>query len=101
MVDILRGYQDNLHISHFDNAVDWGWFWFLTRPFFWVLDHLYKLFGNFGLAILGLTVVVKLDFLPAADRVLPLDEQDEEAAAADGGAEETAMPTIRRSSSWR
>ncbi|HEX4177002.1 MAG TPA: membrane protein insertase YidC, partial [Rhizomicrobium sp.] len=64
VVDILRGYQDNLHISHFDNAVDWGWFWFLTRPFFWVLDHLYKLFGNFGLAILGLTVVVKLIFFP-------------------------------------
>ena len=64
VVDILRGYQDNLHISHFDNAVDWGWFWFLTRPFFWVLDHLYKLFGNFGLAILGLTVVVKIIFFP-------------------------------------
>ncbi len=64
VVDILRGYQDNLRISHFDNAVDWGWFWFLTRPFFWVLDHLYKLFGNFGLAILGLTVVVKLVFFP-------------------------------------
>jgi YidC/Oxa1 family membrane protein insertase len=64
VVDILRGYQDNLHISHFDNAVDWGWFWFLTRPFFWVLDHLFKLFGNFGLAILGLTVVVKLIFFP-------------------------------------
>jgi YidC/Oxa1 family membrane protein insertase len=67
VVDILRGYQDNLHISHFDNAVDWGWFWFLTRPFFWVLDHLYKLFGNFGLAILGLTVVVKLIFFPLAN----------------------------------
>jgi YidC/Oxa1 family membrane protein insertase len=64
VVDILRGYQDNLGISHFDNAVDWGWFWFLTRPFFWVLDHLYKLLGNFGLAILGLTVVVKLIFFP-------------------------------------
>jgi len=64
VVDILRGYQDNLHIRNFDNAVDWGWFWFLTRPFFWVLDHLYKLFGNFGLAILGLTVVVKLVFFP-------------------------------------
>jgi YidC/Oxa1 family membrane protein insertase len=64
VVDILRGYQDRLHISHFDNAVDWGWLWFLTRPFFWVLDHLYKLFGNFGLAILGLTVVVKIVFFP-------------------------------------
>ena len=33
-------------------AVDWGWFWFLTQPFFWLLDNLYKLLGNFGLAIL-------------------------------------------------
>jgi YidC/Oxa1 family membrane protein insertase len=64
VVDILRGYQNNLGIVNFVNAVDWGWFWFLTRPFFWVLDHLYKLLGNFGLAILGLTVVVKLVFFP-------------------------------------
>jgi YidC/Oxa1 family membrane protein insertase len=67
VVDILRGYQDSQNIIHFDNAVDWGWFWFLTRPFFWVLDHLYKLFGNFGLAILGLTVVVKLVMFPLAN----------------------------------
>jgi YidC/Oxa1 family membrane protein insertase len=44
--------------------VDWGILSFLTRPFFWVLDHLYKLFGNFGLAILGLTVVLKLLTFP-------------------------------------
>ena len=48
VVDILRGYQDNLQASaHFDNAVDWGWFWFLTRPFFWLLDHLYKIHRQF------------------------------------------------------
>jgi YidC/Oxa1 family membrane protein insertase len=67
VVDILRGYQDSLGISRFDNAVDWGWLFFLTRPFFWVLDHLYKLFGNFGLAILGLTVIVKLVTFPLAN----------------------------------
>ncbi len=64
VVDILRGYQDRQQIARFDNAVDWGMLSFLTRPFFWVLDHLYKLLGNFGLAILGLTVVVKLLFFP-------------------------------------
>ena len=64
VVDILRQYQDQQHIVHFDNAVDWGMMWFLTRPFFWMLDQLYKLFGNFGLAILGLTVVVKILFFP-------------------------------------
>ena len=67
VVDILRGYQDRQKIVNFDYAVDWGWFWFLTRPFFWVLDHLYRLWGNFGLAILGLTVVVKLAFFPLAN----------------------------------
>jgi YidC/Oxa1 family membrane protein insertase len=67
VVDILRGYQDSQKIANFDYAVDWGWFWFLTRPFFWVLDHLYRLWGNFGFAILGLTVVVKLAFFPLAN----------------------------------
>jgi YidC/Oxa1 family membrane protein insertase len=67
VVDILRGYQDSQNIAHFDLAVDWGWFWFLTRPFFWLLDHLNKLLGNFGLAILALTVVVKIVFFPLAN----------------------------------
>jgi YidC/Oxa1 family membrane protein insertase len=64
VVDILRGYQDGQKIVQFDNAVDWGMMFFLTRPFFWILDYLYKLLGNFGLAILGLTVAVKLLFFP-------------------------------------
>ncbi len=64
VVDILRGYQDSQNIAHFDLAVDWGWFFFLTRPFFWLLDNLYKVLGNFGLAILALTVIVRLVFFP-------------------------------------
>jgi YidC/Oxa1 family membrane protein insertase len=67
VVDILRGYQDSQNITHFDNAVDWGWFFFLTRPFFWLLNILNKTLGNFGLAILALTVVVKLVFFPLAN----------------------------------
>jgi YidC/Oxa1 family membrane protein insertase len=66
VVNILRGYQDSQNIIHFDNAVDWGMFFFLTRPFFWLLDTLNKFLGNFGLAILGLTVIVKLVFFPLA-----------------------------------
>ena len=66
VVDILKGYQDSQGIVEFDRAVDWGWFWFLTRPFFWLLDFFNKLLGNFGLAILALTVVVKLVFFPLA-----------------------------------
>ena len=67
VVNILRGYQDSQNIVHFDQAVDWGWFWFLTRPFFWLLDILNKALGNFGLAILGLTVIVKIVFFPLAN----------------------------------
>jgi YidC/Oxa1 family membrane protein insertase len=67
VVDILQGYQAKQGIVNFDLAIDWGWFFFLTRPFFWLLDNLYKLIGNFGLAILTLTVIVKIVFFPLAN----------------------------------
>ncbi|MGZ5922066.1 MAG: membrane protein insertase YidC [Rhizomicrobium sp.] len=67
VVDILRGYEKSQNISRFDNAVDWGWFWFLTQPLFWLLDIFSKFIGNFGIAILMLTVVVKLLFFPLAN----------------------------------
>ena len=67
VVDILRGYQKSESIAHFDKAIDWGWFWFLTQPLFWLLDIFYKFIGNFGIAILMLTVVVKLLFFPLAN----------------------------------
>jgi YidC/Oxa1 family membrane protein insertase len=67
VVDILRGYEKSQGIARFDNAVDWGWFWFLTQPLFWLLDIFYKFIGNFGIAILMLTVVVKLLFFPLAN----------------------------------
>jgi YidC/Oxa1 family membrane protein insertase len=67
VVDLLRGYEKSQGIARFDNAVDWGWFWFLTQPLFWLLDVFYKYIGNFGLAILMLTVVVKTLFFPLAN----------------------------------
>jgi len=67
VVDILRGYERTQNIARFDNAVDWGWFWFITQPLFWLLDQYYKLIGNFGLAILMLLVTVKLLFFPLAN----------------------------------
>jgi YidC/Oxa1 family membrane protein insertase len=67
VVDILRGYENSQGIVRFDNAVDWGWFWFLTQPLFWLLDFFYKFIGNFGVAILMLTVVVKTLFFPLAN----------------------------------
>ena len=73
VLDILRGYEHSQNIARFDNAVDWGWFWFLTQPLFWLLDVFSKFVGsfgfvgNFGLAILMLTVVVKILFFPLAN----------------------------------
>ncbi len=67
VVDILRGYETGQGIVGFDKAVDWGWFWFITKPLFWLLDIFYKFIGNFGIAILMLTVAVKLLFFPLAN----------------------------------
>ncbi|HXC54312.1 MAG TPA: membrane protein insertase YidC [Rhizomicrobium sp.] len=67
VVDTLRHYEHTLGIQSFDMAIDWGWFRPITQPLFWVLDYFYKLLGNFGLAILLLTVCVKLVTFPIAN----------------------------------
>ncbi len=64
---LLHDYEERLHIARFDYAVDWGWFWFLTRPIFQALDWLNALLGNFGLAIMVFTVFVKALFFPLAN----------------------------------
>lgn len=67
-VEVLQRYQNDLGIQRLDMAVDWGMFWFLTRPFFSVLHWFTGVFGNVGLAILTLTVGVKLIFFPLANK---------------------------------
>jgi len=67
VVDILRTYEHRDGITRFDLAVDWGWFIFITQPLFWVLDQLVRYLGNFGLAILALTVFVKAVTFPIAN----------------------------------
>ncbi len=67
-VHLLDRYEEQLKIARFDLAVDFGWFYFLTKPLFFVLDYFFKLLGNFGLAILLLTVCVKLIFFPLANK---------------------------------
>ncbi|MDQ6869380.1 MAG: membrane protein insertase YidC, partial [Pseudomonadota bacterium] len=64
----LDKYQANFGIEKFDLLIDWGWFYFITRPMFRLLDLIYKFVGNFGVAILCITVLVKGLFFPLANR---------------------------------
>jgi YidC/Oxa1 family membrane protein insertase len=67
IVSLLQSYESRLHIPRFDYAVDWGYFWFLTRPIFTAIDWLNSVLGNFGLAIMAFTLGVKLLFFPLAN----------------------------------
>jgi YidC/Oxa1 family membrane protein insertase len=62
------GYNGQLNLNHFDLLIDWGWFYFITKLMFWALDFFFHLVGNFGLSILLVTVLVKLAFLPLANK---------------------------------
>jgi YidC/Oxa1 family membrane protein insertase len=62
------GYNQKLGLNHFDLLIDWGHFYFLTKPMFLALDFFYHLVGNFGIAILLVTVLVKLLFFPLANK---------------------------------
>jgi len=68
IVKLLNGYADQYGIEKLSYLVDWGWFFFLVKPMLWLLDWFYSLIGNFGLAIMALTVVVKLAFFPLANK---------------------------------
>ncbi|MBI1200268.1 MAG: membrane protein insertase YidC [Phenylobacterium sp.] len=67
-VGLLKSYQTNLHVEHLDEAVDWGMLWFITRPLSQFLAFLYQHVGNFGVAILILTVCVRVVFFPLANK---------------------------------
>jgi YidC/Oxa1 family membrane protein insertase len=62
------GYNQSLHLNHFDLLIDWGWFYFITKPMFLALDYFFHLVGNFGVAILIVTVLVKILFFPLANK---------------------------------
>ena len=67
-VSIVDGYNDRLKLNKFDRLIDWGWFYFITKPLFLALDWIYRLVGNFGVAILIVTVIIKFFFFPLANK---------------------------------
>ena len=66
-VSVIDGYAENLDINKFDLAIDWGFMYFITKPLFFVLDYFFKLLGNYGLAIIAVTVCIRLAFFPLAN----------------------------------
>ncbi len=67
-VPIIDAYEKQYSIPRFDLMIDWGWFYFITKPMFAMMDYFYRFIGNFGLAIMLTTVVVKVLFFPIANR---------------------------------
>jgi len=67
-VAVVNEYEKQLKLNRFDLLIDWGWFYFITKPLFIAIDYLYHLVGNFGLAILIVTVLIKIAFFPLANK---------------------------------
>ena len=67
-VSLVDQYDNTLKLNRFELLIDWGWFYFITKPMFWMLDYFFKLTGNFGIAILIVTVVIKTVFFPLANK---------------------------------
>ncbi|MEO0620020.1 MAG: membrane protein insertase YidC, partial [Pseudomonadota bacterium] len=66
--DILDTYETKLSIDRFTLMVDWGYFWFITKPLYWLLKYIYDVIGNYGVAILLVTVLIKILFFPLANK---------------------------------
>ena len=66
-VDVIDGYAEKSNIDKFDLAIDWGWFYFFTKNFFFAIDYFFKLTGNFGIAIILITVCIRIVFFPLAN----------------------------------
>ena len=66
-VNIIDGYSESLEIDKFDLVIDWGWFYFLVKPLFFVVDYFFKISGNFGIAIILITICIRLAFFPLAN----------------------------------
>ena len=66
-VDVIDGYAETLDIDKFDLVIDWGFLYFITKPLFFGIDYFFKLLGNYGLAIIAITICIRLAFFPLAN----------------------------------
>jgi YidC/Oxa1 family membrane protein insertase len=66
-VDVIDGYAESLKIDKFDLTFDWGFLYFITKPLFFGIDYFFKLLGNYGLAIIAITICIRLAFFPLAN----------------------------------
>ena len=66
-VDVIDGYAKDLAIDKFDLVIDWGFLYFITKPLFFGIDYFFKLLGNYGLAIIAITICIRLVFFPLAN----------------------------------
>ncbi|MBD1146534.1 membrane protein insertase YidC [Pelagibacterales bacterium SAG-MED28] len=66
-VETIDSYAENQNIKKLDLVIDWGWFYFFTKPLFFVIDYLFKFSGNFGLAIVLITLAIRALFFPLAN----------------------------------
>ncbi len=66
-VDVIDGYAESLEIDKFDLVIDWGFLYFITKPLFFGIDYFFKLLGNYGLAIIAITICIRLVFFPLAN----------------------------------
>jgi len=66
-VDVIDGYAKTLNIDKFDLVIDWGFLYFITKPLFFGIDYFFKLLGNYGLAIIAITICIRLAFFPLAN----------------------------------
>ncbi len=67
-VAVVDGYEKQIGVDRFDKLIDWGWFYFITKPMFYSIDWIYQHVGNFGIAILLITVLIKAIFFPLANK---------------------------------
>ena len=66
-VSVIDGYAESQDISKYDLAIDWGWFYFIVKPLFFAIDYFFRLTGNFGIAIILITICIRIAFFPLAN----------------------------------